>query len=229
MEFVIIIIVVLAFMFILKFVYDYNLKKIKESVKNEKLDKITKKYPSNKEICEWYLNKLNNKGVKIEEAPNATASLYIAISNKIVIANITDNYARIQTLAHECLHSIQNKKMLIFNFIFSNIYMVYFIAICILQILALLPAQMMFLSIFLILSLVYYCIRVYLENDAMLNAPYLAKEYMENAKISSQDEINEIFEEYKKITKIGTKCIAYNFFLGIIAKTLIFSALCFIL
>ena len=229
MSFVIIIIILLAFMLILKFIYDYDLKKVKQAVENKELDELVKKYPSNKEICKWYLKKLKNENVKIEEDPKATASLYIAITNKIIIANISENYARIQTLAHECLHSIQSIKMLIFNFIFSNLYIAYFIIICILQILGLLPEKLMFLSIFLILGLVYYCIRVYLENDAMNNAPYLAKEYMEDIKISSQEQINHIFEQYKKITKIGVKCINYDFFLGIIAKALIFSVLCFIL
>ena len=108
MSFVIIIIILLAFMLILKFIYDYDLKNVKQAVENKELDELVKKYPSNKEICKWYLKKLKNENVKIEEDPKATASLYIAITNKIIIANISENYARIQTLAHECLHSKQN-------------------------------------------------------------------------------------------------------------------------
>ena len=38
---------------------------------------------------------------------------------------------------------------------------------------------MLFLAIFLVLGLVYYSIRTYLENDAMIKARFLAKEYME--------------------------------------------------
>ena len=35
------------------------------------------------------------------------------------IANINKTCTRIQTIAHECVHSIQNRKLLMFNFIFS--------------------------------------------------------------------------------------------------------------
>ena len=43
-----------------------------------------------------------------------------------------NNYARIQTIAHECLHSCQDRTLLMFNFIFSNINMIYFFVISIL-------------------------------------------------------------------------------------------------
>ena len=38
------------------------------------------------------------------------ASLYIVATNTILISNIKDTFTRVQTIAHECLHSIQNKK-----------------------------------------------------------------------------------------------------------------------
>ena len=50
--------------------------------------------------------------MKVEENGDNEASLYIAVTNKILIANISNTYTRIQTIAHECLHSIQNKKII---------------------------------------------------------------------------------------------------------------------
>ena len=64
------------------------------------------------------LKMLDNKNVKIEEAKDTGTSLYIAVTNKISIADMKNNYARIQTIAHECIHSCQDRRLLLFNFIF---------------------------------------------------------------------------------------------------------------
>ena len=110
MEFIIIAIITLVFTFFLGIVFEYNIKKLKHIADNEELDGIAKKYPSNLNICKYYLKKLNNENIEIEENSNGEASLYIAITNKIIIANISNTYTRIQTIAHECLHSIQDRK-----------------------------------------------------------------------------------------------------------------------
>lgn len=228
MDFAIIIIISLIFLVILKIIFGYKIKKLKEIGKDEKLDEISKKYPSNLELCKSYLKKLNNENVKIEENNEAQASLYIAISNKIVIANIQNTYTRIQTIAHECLHSIQDKKILMFNFIFSNIYIIYYITICILAMFKILNNKSLYLNILFLLSMVYYLVRVYLENDAMIKARFLAKEYMEEAKISSKEEIQELVAGFDKINNMGIKCINYNFFLGVIIKIIIYCLICLI-
>lgn len=226
MEYIVILIILLILIIILKYLFDFNLKKIKTIAQNDRLDEVAKKYPTNIEICKDYLKMLKNESVKIEENENAQTSLYIAISNKISIANITKSYTRIQTIAHECLHSIQDKKLLIFNFIYTNIYLLYFIIISILAILKLLPFKPMFLNILTILGLVYYSIRTYLENDAMIKARYLAKEYMEQKKISSQQEINEIITEFDNINNVGIKCTNYSLLLGVMTKIIIFLIIC---
>ncbi len=174
------------------------------------------------------MKKLKNQNVKIEENTESETSLYIAITNKISIANISNTYTRIQTIAHECLHSVQDRKILNFNFIFSNLYILYFLVICILAILKMLPNKMLFLSIYLLLSMVYYMVRIYLENDAMIKARYLAKEYMEEEKISTPEEISKIVQGFDKINTLGIKCVNYQFFLNIIIKLFIFSLICMI-
>ena len=226
MEFIIIIIVTIILSVLLGYVFSFNKKKILDLAKNEKLDEMAKKYPSNIEICKKYLKKLNNKDVTIEENKEAEASLYIAITNKIVIANINDTFTRIQTIAHECLHSIQDRKILIFNFAFSNIYLLYYVVICVLELFNLLPFKMMFLTIFLIASLINYVVRMYLENDAMIKARFLAKEYLEEENTSTREEINEMVKGFDNLNNLGMKYIHYQFFLDCMLKVLIFSIIC---
>ena len=228
MEFIIIGIIILISIILLKYIFDYNLKELKHIGDDEELDNLAKEYPTNIEMCKEYLKKLNNEKVKIEENEGAEASLYIAVTDKILIANIQKSYTRIQTIAHECLHSIQNRKLLMFNFIFSNIYLFYFIIICALVIFKILPYKMMFLAILFVLSMIYYMVRTYLENDAMIKARYLAKEYMEEKKISSKEEIEKLVAGFDKINSAGIKCINYRFFMEIMIKAVIFAILCFI-
>ena len=209
MEFIIIAIITIVLTIILGIVFEYNMKELKHIADNKELDGLAQKYPSNFDICKYYLKKLNNENVKIEEDENGETSLYIAITNKIIIANISNTYTRIQTIAHECLHSVQNRKLLIFNFIFSNIYLLYFTIICILAILQLLPYKIIFLVVLILFSMVYCIVRIYLENDAMIKARYLAKEYLEETKISNIEEINKLVKGFDYINSFGIK--AMNF------------------
>lgn len=228
MEFIIISIISLVLVIILKYVFNYNMKIIKHIGDDKELDELAKKYPNNIEIAKEYLKKLNNEKVKVEENKDSETSLYIAITDKISIANIKSTYTRIQTIAHECLHSIQDRKILMFNFIFSNIYLIYFVVICALAVFKVLPYEEMFLGILLIFSMVYYMVRIYLENDAMIKARYLAKEYMEEKNISDKEEIDKIVAGFDKINDVGIKCVNYNIFLEIMIRILVFSLICFI-
>ena len=227
MEFIVLLIIVIIIYFILRFIFDFNMKKIKEIGEEKELDKLTQKYPENIEICKTYLKRLNNENVKIEEDKNSNATLYLVMSNKIFIANLKESYTRIQTIAHECLHSIQSKKLLWFNFIFSNIYLVYFFIICILAIFKILPYKMLFLSILIIFGFVFYAVRTYLENDAMIKARFLAKEYMQEKGISTQEEIDRIVKKYDELNDIGIKCTNFqllsNVFLKIMILLIIFA------
>lgn len=228
MEYIVICVVSLISIAVLKYVFDYNKKIIEHIGDDEELDRLAKDYPDNIEICKEYLKKLGNENVSIEEDRNSQTSLYIAVSNKIYIANIQNTYTRIQTIAHECLHSIQEKKILLFNFIFSNIYLIYFVVICILAFTKILPYRMMFLLILMVMSLIYYSVRIYLESDAMIKARYLAKDYIEEKKVSTRQEIDKIVAGFDKINKIGTKCVCYHFFFEIMMKVFIFSMICLI-
>lgn len=221
MEYLVLLIIAIIIFIILGIMFDVNIKKIKQIGEDKELDTLTQKYPGNIEICKWYLRKLKNENVKIEEDEKSNATLYLVTSNKIFIANLKNSYTRIQTIAHECLHSIQNKKLLWFNFIFSNIYLLYFAIIFLLGIFKVLPYKMLFMAIFLILSLVYYAVRTYLENDAMIKARFLAKEYMEDVKISTKEEIDKIIARYDELNDIGIKFTNFQFLSKILLKVFI--------
>ena len=130
MEYIIIIIISIIWLIILALVYQIkvsDIKKIKEIGFSEELNKITDKLPENEIVCKQILKQLNSdNNVKIVSNDNAKASLYIVATNTISIAKIKDSFTRIQTIAHECIHSVQNKKIMIFNFIYSNFYFDYY-------------------------------------------------------------------------------------------------------
>ena len=227
MELIIIIVSTIS-IFIVNAMMKMNVKEIKKIALDEELNEITKKYPKNIEICKSILKNLGNKTTQIEEDISSESTLYIAMQDKISIGNTHDSFTRIQTMAHECLHSIQDRKMLLFNFIYSNIYFIYFFVICMLVVAKKLPNQMMFSNIFLILSFIYYVIRIFLENDAMIKAEYVAKEYMKEQEISSEEEINKVCNGFKKINDEcikGTNCIL---FVKIMIKVVIFNVLALI-
>ncbi len=227
MELIIIIVAIIAIITIF-FMMKTNVKELEKIALDKELNSIAEKFPDNTEICKSILKKLENETTQIEEAQKSEATLYIAIQDKISIGNTHKSFTRIQTIAHECLHSIQDRKMLIFNFIYSNIYLLYFAIICILVILKKLDNTMMYSNIFLILSFIYYVVRVFLENDAMIKAQYIAKEYMQEQAVATEEEVNKIFEGFQNLNKElikGTNC---NLFTGIMIKLVIFNALALI-
>ena len=220
MEYIIIVLIMLFILLVLAIIFDFNLRNLKEFAESEetKFNEIIDKYPSNLNICKDVLNKLHNNNVKVEEDKDKNTCLYIALTNKIIIADVKGSYTRIQTICHECLHSIQSKKILLFNFIFSNFYLLFFIITAILGILGKIGNKTIFFTLVLLFSYVFYFIRSYLENDAMIKAQYLAKDYMLELNISTKDEIAEIIDSYKKLNEIGIKMTNYKLFFDTIIK-----------
>ena len=228
MEFLVIAILALVVGLVLRYFFDVSIKQIKELAQKPDLDKIVEKYPNNQQVAKEILKKLNNEKVKIEENENAESSLYVAISDKIFIGNIQKSYTRIQTIAHECLHSVQSRKLLLFHFIFSNFYLLYFVLIALLGILKILLFEMTFLVSFVLIGMLFYAVRIYLENDAMIKAPFLAKEYMQGKGISSLEEIEKVMEGYDELNQIGIKAVNYKLFMGIMIKVFLLSIIFFL-
>ena len=215
----VIIIIFLVFLLVLKIGLNIKIKdvkRLKQLSQDNTLNKITNVFPKNKEMCEEILDKLNNKNIEIEELgedSKSQTSLYLVMQNKIIIANIKDNFARIQTIAHECIHSIQNKKILKFNFIFSNISNLYFLIICILALLNLFNEQVWYcllISLILIQS-ISLIVRSHLETDAMTRAEYVAGDYINEKNLLNKDDEEKIINTYKEINNIGIKL--YNYIL----------------
>lgn len=205
-----------------------NIKKMNKIATDKELNEISKKYPDNTEICKEILLKLENKRTKIEENKDSESTLYVALQDKIYIGNTHGSFTRIQTIAHECLHSIQDRKLLIFNFIFSNIYLLYFVIICILVILKKLQNELVFSNILLIISMLYYAIRMFLENDAMIKAEYLAKEYLNEKQISNKKEIEKLKKGFQELNKGGIIATNSSLFIKIMLKVAVFNLLALI-
>lgn len=213
----------------LRIILNIDVVTIKKLAQNEKLNKITDAFPENIEICKKICAMIGNKKVKIEEDKTSKTSLYLIVTNKISIANLKGNYTRIQTIAHECIHSMQDKRILWANFIFSNIFLIYFILSIILTALGIFKDIMLQVSILSLMGLVYYFIRSYLETDAIIKARYLAREYMKYEKILKPQEMQEILENYDVLNKIGVKAVNYKLIVSVLLKVLIYTLLSYII
>ena len=224
-----VIIVSFVLLIILGIIFELNVKKIKEIGENKELDNLTKVFADNIEICNKILDKLGNKNVKVKEDKESKTSLYVVMNNTITIANIKDSFTRIQTIAHECIHSTQSKKMIWFNFIFTNIYILYFLIIVILALLKVNVDETLLLAILILMGSVQYCIRSMLETDAMIKARFVAKEYLEEEQICSKEQINIIVNEYDKLNKMGIKLVNFDIIARNIVKVIIYSLLCLIM
>ena len=225
MENIIYIILLFTTIIIFKFVFKINVNKIKKLQQNRELEEITNKFPENVEIAKEMLQILGNEGVKIEEAKDTETSLYIAITNKISIADMKNNYARIQTIAHECLHSCQDRTMLLFNFIFSNINIIYFFIISILTVFKVINNQMLQIAILILFTLIQFAVRSFLEIDAMTRARYLAEEYMEKKKLCTDEEKEVLLKEYDKINKTGIPFVVDNLLTTGLVRALIYTVI----
>lgn len=214
---------------IFKIVFKINIKKAKELEENKKMQIITDKFPENVDIAKEMLAMLNNKNVKIEEAKDTKTSLYIVLTNKILIADLKANYGRIQTLAHECIHSVQDKTLLLFNFIFSNISIIYFILTIILTLCKVYTNNMLQIFILTIFTLIGFSVRAYLEIDAMTKARYLAEKYMDKKNLCTNKEKEELLIEYDKINAVGIPFTLHYLITNELIKIIIYTIISIII
>mgnify|MGYP006962820676 FL=1 len=199
-----------------------DIKKLKQISEDKELNQIVEKFPEDKQICKEILKQLENENVTIEEDNNSKTSLYLVMQNKILIGKI-NSFARIQTIAHECAHSVQNKVVLKSNYVISNINNLFFIILIILRLLKILNSEASFILItaFIVMQVINYIIRGYLETEAMVKAEYVAKEYIEKSKITNETENKKITNGYREINKIGVKLYNYTLILKSVVKIII--------
>ncbi len=227
MEIIVILIMSIITIIALTILSKFNLKKIKlikEIGEDEKLNELTNTLPENEQIAKEILAKLKNENVKIKTGgASSQASLYIVATNTIFIANIKNTFTRIQTIAHECIHSIQDKTLLWFNFIFSNIYILYWIIITILTLFNKIANPNIHAIILVMMSITLFFVRSYIETDAMTKARFLAKEYMESKKeVITKENIETIIENYDKINNIGIKFTNLSLIVEYLVKVIIY-------
>lgn len=210
---------------LLKIFLNINLKAIKSFGKRNttNLDNISLTFPSDEEMGKAILSKLNNNDVKIKIEPEYESCLYTIFNNTITIGKFKKDYMKIQTIAHECVHSCQNKITLWSNFIFSNIYIIYFYIILILAFLNKLPFANVHTIILIFLGIVQYTIRFSLENEAMIKARYIAKEYIEENRILEDDEKKKLITEYDEVNSIGITFMNFHLISKNILKDLIYA------
>lgn len=77
----------------------------------------------------------------------------------------------------------------------------------------------------LILAMVFYVIRSYLEIEAMTKAKYIAKEYLEEHNVK---ETKKITEEYEKINNIGIKYTCYKLISSKLYLIILYIIICLI-
>lgn len=226
MENILVIIILTTIMVILKLILKINLKKAKKLNDNKELEKITDKFPENINIAQEMLEMVGNKKVQIEQAKNTNTSLYIVATNKILIADLKNNYARIQTIAHECLHSIQDKTLLMFNFIFSNITILYWIMILILTLCGIIKNTMLQISILIVLAQIKLLVRGYLETDAMIKSKYLAEKYIDKKELMSSQEKEKLLKQYEEINNQGIPFTLWYILLNSTLGIIIYAIIC---
>ena len=208
---IVVIIVCTITLFLLKIFLNVNFKNIKGLNDRvlEELEKLSNKFSNDEQICKDILKILNNEKVKVKVELEYSSCLYTIFNNTITIGKFKQNYMTPQTIAHECIHSCQNKKTLWANFIISNIYLIYFITISILQIFNLLSFTNIHILILIFLSLIRYILRFGLENEAMIKAPYLAKQYIEEKELLETNEKEKLLKEYEEINNIAIPFVNY--------------------
>lgn len=227
MEIIVILIMSIIIIASLTIISKFSLKKmklIKEIGEDKNLNELTNVLPENEQIAKEILAKLKNENVKIRTGgASSQTSLYIVASNTIFIANIKNTFTRVQTIAHECIHSVQDKALLWFNFIFSNMYILYWVIITILTLINKISSPSIYAIILVMMSMVLFFVRSYIETDAMTKARFLAKEYMEdNGDVVSKKNIENIVENYDKINSDGIKFTNLSLIVEYLVKVIIY-------
>lgn len=217
---------------LLKIFLNVDFKKLKKLniESNDNLSDITDKISkiNQENMCKDILKKLDCKDVTVNVAPEYNSCLYTIFNNTITIGKFKEEYMKPQTIAHECIHASQNKITLWANFIFTNIYLLFWIIISVLALLNKLPNTHILIIAFIFTSLIQYIIRYSLENEAMLKAKFIAKEYIEENKLLNKEEEQVLLNEYDRVNKLGIPFMNYYQISMNIIKIMILAFVCLI-
>lgn len=166
---------------------------------DEELKKIVKKLPDNDEVAFDILKSLGNNTTKIQKEKDFTNSYYVFLKDTIYLADNEKNnngVSRICLLAHECKHSIQSKLLQWLNFVFSNIEMILFFVVFIINIFL---KNSVLMYIYLAVSALSILFRAILEFDAVLSSTKISKKYLDS-KLTDEEsrKLTNVYEKYTK-------------------------------
>jgi hypothetical protein len=98
------------------------------NLKNNLID-ISSKLDNNEIVCKEMLGLLKNKTTAVKIDEDIKNSYYVFLNDTIYLTNREKNRIgplRICNVAHECIHSNQNKILQWMNFVLSNIELIFF-------------------------------------------------------------------------------------------------------
>jgi len=227
--FLILILILIAIIIISKFVFKVNIKKSKAlALNNEALDKLTRNLPNNKEVCQSILKDLNNTTTKIEESQDekSSTSLYMVAPDKILIADLKQSFVRFQTIAHECIHSIQNKKLQILHYILANIYILGYFAIIICNLVMNNKLEIVFAIFMTLVGIPFLVLKFILEKDAIVRSKGVAINYLKKTNKLQAEDINKIEAVYTEINEQGINFNKFNGVLNFCSRIIIYLIIC---
>lgn len=168
-----------------------------EVIYDEKISPLVQKLGDNEVITNIVLQHLNNYTTKVEKnkEKNEKISYYNVNNDKIVIKDTTDlkDCSRLIQICHECVHSIQDKKLLKLHFIFSNINILYFVGTFLYFFYnSSENLRMTLLLIQIFIFLITFMLKIITESDATYRAPIVAYDFLSD-KIDKKS-----LDEFKK-------------------------------
>lgn len=176
----------------------YKKSNVVEVIHDEEISPILKNIGDNEVIAKGILSNLNNPHTCVEKNKDEKikASFYNCSSDKIVIKDTKDleDLSRVVHIAHECVHSIQDKRLQKIHFFISNLQILYFLAIFIYFFYnksTVLRFSLLLIQVFVFFST--FFIKVVLESDATYRAVLVSLEYL-------TDKINQ--KQLKKFKQI---------------------------
>ena len=156
-----------------------------EVIHDNVVSKVVKEIGDNENVAREILNYIGNDRTKVEcnKDENIKSSFYNCNTDRIIIKNTDDleDCSRIIHIAHECIHSIQEKKLLKTHFILSNIQILYFLGIFIYFFYNKAPnlrLSLLLVQVFIFITT--FFIKIVLESDATYRGPELAFQYLED-------------------------------------------------
>lgn len=189
-----------------------NIKEIEKEASDEKYDKIISALPDNEKVCKE-MQQIINKQCEIQLDENTKSSAYIFFLNKIILSNnemSKNSFSRILFIAHECIHSIQDKKFHIANFILKNTLNLFTLTLIILLFMKKISSEI--LLIYFLIAFISFCVNMILEADAIYRSLLLSKDYLEK---HNKEEVSKKYEEMisKTINAIYFKYASFSIYI----------------